>query len=225
LTCVVVFVCCLRKQPVVTQYDAEEVEAAKSAGADIYDKELAHQLTQTGLKPPSDFGYAYTGRGFITQTTFWFYSCVLITCINSVAVRLKDIDKVTIVKDASLARLVNETALAMNSDLVITITLLPNSGSDIKEPLVLGTLMDDIETIAEKLRFAVSNAKKEEALPNKDVFNKMLDISKNSATHKSVVVDLPLSFNSALSHIVRNTAERNTSSSCCYCGPRVKSQP
>ncbi|KAL7317917.1 SNF1-interacting protein [Mucor circinelloides] len=205
-----VFVCCLRKQPVVAEHDAKEVETAKSAGADIYDKELAHQLTQTGLKPPSDFGYAYTGRGFITQTTFWFYSCVLITCINSVAVRLKDIDQVTIVKDASLARLVNETALAMNSDLVITITLLPNSGSDIKEPLVLGTLMDDIETIAEKLRFAVSNAKRKEALPNKDVFSKMLDISKNSATHKSVVVDLPLSFNSALSHIVYNTTERNT---------------
>ncbi|KAL0140742.1 hypothetical protein V8B55DRAFT_1510080 [Mucor lusitanicus] len=202
-----VFVCCLRKQPAVTQYDTD-----MEPSADIYEKELEHHLTKTGLKPPSDFGYAYSGRGFITQTTFWFYSCVLMTCINSVAVKLKDIDQVTIVKDASLARLVNETALAMNSDLVICITLVPNSRSDIKEPLILGTLMDDIETTAEKLRFAVSNAKKEEeAAQSKDLFNKMLDISKNSATHKSVVVDLPLSFNSALSHIAHNTAaERNT---------------
>lgn len=132
------------------------------------------------------------------------------TCINSVAVRLKDIDQVSIVKDKSLARLVNETALAMNSDLVITITLLPNSRSDIKEPLVLGTLMDDVETTAEKLRFAVSNAKNEEPMQNRNIFNKMLNISENSATHKSVVVDLPLSFNSALSHIANNTEERNT---------------
>ncbi|GAN01488.1 transcription factor [Mucor ambiguus] len=209
-----VFVCCLRKQLAVAQQDTTEIETAKSTtsllGADMYDKELEHHLAQTGLKPPSDFGYAYTGRGFITQTTFWFYSCVLLTCINSVAVRLKDIDQVTIVKDTSLAHLVNETALAMNSDLVISITLLPNSRSDIKEPLILGTLMEDIEITAEKLRFAVSNAKKEEAMQSRDAFNKMLDISKNSATHKSVVVDLPLSFNSALSHIACNTAERNT---------------
>ncbi|KAK4520326.1 uncharacterized protein ATC70_008459 [Mucor velutinosus] len=208
-----VFVCCLRKQPAVTQYDTD-IETAKSttrsSSADTYEKELEHHLTQTGLKPPSDFGYAYTGRGFITQTTFWFYSCVLMTCINSVAVRLKDIDQVTIVKDTSLARLVNETALAMNSDLVISITLLPNSRSDIKEPLILGTLMDDIETTAEKLRFAVSNAKKEETMQSKDIFNKMLNISESSATHKSVVVDLPLSFSSALSHIAHNTAERST---------------
>ncbi|KAL9545535.1 hypothetical protein MBANPS3_007111 [Mucor bainieri] len=213
-----VFVCCLRKQPAVTaQYDNtldmdtdKSTTTTSSPSADMYEKELEHRLTQTGLKPPSDFGYAYTGRGFITQTTFWFYSCVLMTCINSVAVRLKDIDQVTIVKDASLARLVNETALAMNSDLVISITLVPNSRSDIKEPLILGTLMDDVETTAEKLRLAVSNAKKEDHMQSKDVFHKMLDISRNSATHKSVVVDLPLSFNSALSHIADNTAERNT---------------
>lgn len=209
-----VFVCCLRKQHIAIQHDEKEIETAKSKlhspGVDVYEKQLLHQLTQTGLKPPSDFGYAYAGRGFITQTTFWFYSCVLMTCINSIAVRLKDIDRISVVKDKSLARLVNETALAMNSDIVITITLLPNSHSDIKEPLILGALMDDAETIAEKLRFAVSNAKCEEPMLNRNIFNKMVSISKNAATHKSVMVDLPLSFNSALSHIANNTKEGNT---------------
>ncbi|CEP07785.1 hypothetical protein [Parasitella parasitica] len=209
-----VFVCCLRKQPDIIHHDAKEAGAAKSKlnspDTDTYEKELVQQLAQTGLQPPSDFGYAYTGRGFITQTTFWFYSCVLMTCINSVAVRLKDIDQVNVVKDQSLARLVNETALAMNSDLVITITLLSNSRSDIKEPLILGTLLEDVETTAEKLRFAVCNAKKGEPIKNGDMFNKMVSISKNTATHKSVVVDLPLSFKSALSHITNNTGQRNT---------------
>ncbi|KAI8641777.1 hypothetical protein BD408DRAFT_433004 [Parasitella parasitica] len=210
-----VFVCCLRKQPDAIQNDTTEIEATKPklnspGGTDTYERDLAHQLAQTGLRPPSDFGYAYTGRGFITQTTFWFYSCVLMTCINSVAVRLTDIDQVKVVKDQSLARLVNDTALAMNSDLVITITLLPNSRSDIKEPLILGTLMDDVETTAEKLCFAVNNAKSREPMQSGDMYNKILNISKSTATHKSVVVDLPLSFNSALSHIANNTEERNT---------------
>jgi hypothetical protein len=50
----------------------------------------------------------------------------------------------------------------MKSDMVISVSLMPNARSDIKEPLIISALMDNIETVADKLKFAVSNAKMEE---------------------------------------------------------------
>lgn len=51
---------------------------------DALETEFVAQLPTTVKDPSSNYGYSYTGRGFITQETFWFYSCVLMTCVNTV---------------------------------------------------------------------------------------------------------------------------------------------
>jgi hypothetical protein len=79
-----------------------------------------------------------------------------------VAVRLRDIDNVSIIKDISLNKALGSKATEMNSDLAISITLIPGAKSDIKEPLIFGTLTDNIEAVVEKLKFAVDNAKSDE---------------------------------------------------------------
>lgn len=50
----------------------------------------------------------------------------------------------------------------MNSDMVIAIYLSSNEKNDIKEPIIIGTMMDDIDMVVEKLRFVVKNAKNNE---------------------------------------------------------------
>lgn len=50
----------------------------------------------------------------------------------------------------------------MNFDLVIAIYLSHNEKNEIQEPIIIGTMMDDIDMVAEKLRFAVKNAKNDE---------------------------------------------------------------
>lgn len=84
--------CCFRSKPTDIKTIAKDVESSKSSlnsvSADLYESELVNQLCQTGLTPTSDFGYSYTGRAFITQDTFWFYSSVLMSCINTVSLFL-----------------------------------------------------------------------------------------------------------------------------------------
>lgn len=206
------FVCCLRK-PGVDSPD-KDIETSQStlnsACADVYEKEFVHQLKQIESTPPSNFGYAYTGTCYITQDTFWFYSNVMTTCINSVVVRLKDIEEIKVIKDESLKRLANDTALAMKSDMVIYISLVPNARKEDKQPIILGTLMEDIDLVAEKLQYAVKNAKLAQPEPVQTVYNDLKQLSMRSLSHKSVVLDLPLNFNTAVTTISKNTQNLNT---------------
>lgn len=32
-----------------------------------------------------DSEYGYSGRGYVTQNRLWFYSCTLMTCVNTVS--------------------------------------------------------------------------------------------------------------------------------------------
>lgn len=41
--------------------------------------------TEVQELPLSSFGHSYTGRAFLTQETFWFYSCMMMTCVNTVS--------------------------------------------------------------------------------------------------------------------------------------------
>jgi hypothetical protein len=86
----IAFVCCLRQKPQSPSLTVKEIENSKSVVntpiVDMYENELVQELTQKGLESPSQYGYAYTGRGFVTQESFWFYSCVLMSCINSVSI-------------------------------------------------------------------------------------------------------------------------------------------
>lgn len=145
------------------------------------EQEFMSQLPNTVKDPSSNYGYSYTGRGFITQETFWFYSCVLMTCVNTVAIRLRDIKTIRLIRDPSLVN--NGT----NSNLALAIDLKSTASADESQsPLIFTTLMDDIEVIAEKLKFAVSNAKS--AVVRRDVYlnvrfeeDKMTDVSSSIA--------------------------------------------
>ncbi|KAG2205633.1 hypothetical protein INT46_003460 [Mucor plumbeus] len=124
---------------------------------DSLELEFNSQLPSAIKEPSSSYGYSYTGRGFITQETFWFYSCVLMNCVNTVAIRLCDIKTIRLIRDPSVAN------IGTSSNLALAIDLASSSGTnDSQSPLIFTTLMDDIEVIAEKLKFAVSNAKSAE---------------------------------------------------------------
>jgi hypothetical protein len=120
------------------------------------EQELQHQLMQNVKPPTSDFGYSYTGRAFVTQETFWLYSCVMMTCVNTVAVRLKDITNIRLIRDPSI------TNTGKQSNIALAIDLKQDDVSPNRDPLMLVTLMDDVEVVAEKLRIAVENAKSPE---------------------------------------------------------------
>ncbi|KAI8890658.1 hypothetical protein K501DRAFT_236218 [Backusella circina FSU 941] len=199
------FVCCLRQKPQSPTLTAKDIELSKSVSntpiVDLYENELVHELTQKGLESPSQYGYAYTGRGFITQESFWFYSCVLMTCINSVAVRLRDIESVNIIKDTSLNKTLGARATEMNSDMAISITLVPDAKSDIKEPLIFGTLTDNIDAVVEKLKFAIDNAKSDEPMQIRNSFNKMQTITNTKTLQRKIVLDMPSTFSKALSPV------------------------
>ncbi|KAI8374045.1 hypothetical protein EDC96DRAFT_437703 [Choanephora cucurbitarum] len=189
------FVCCLRKKSTVSLKDQiKEIQMSKSIMnspcADLYEDELIHRLSRTdNLDPPSEYGYAYTGRGFITQTTFWFYSCVLMTCIHSIAIQLKDIDEIKVIKDGSLGKPVHDTAMAMKSDMLISISLVANTQSETKEPLIFGFMMDDVQVIAESLKMAVENAKSKEVITFNSALSQIKETSENQPS--TVVITRP----------------------------------
>ncbi|KAI8994847.1 hypothetical protein BDB01DRAFT_846847 [Pilobolus umbonatus] len=150
------FICSLKKKPLKDVVDTKEMDIPLSPMSsnipiDNLEQEFASHLVNTVREPKSSYGYMYTGRAYITQDTFWFYSCIMMTCVNTIAIRLEDIDRVRIIRDTSV---IND---GTNSNLDIVIDLIDQSTAG--SSLVFSTLMDDIEVIAERLKFAVSNAK------------------------------------------------------------------
>lgn len=146
--------------------------------ADTSEQELSAQLAGSAAPPTSEFGYSYTGRAFVTQDTFWFYSCVLMTCVNTVsfffgkgsfsflqsnqfdfpswlqvAVRLRDIKNIRLIRDQSASETIGKNGKPRN--IVLAIDLVQSDQS----PLIISTLLDDIEVVAERLRIAVESAK------------------------------------------------------------------
>lgn len=78
---------------------------------------------------------------------------------------MKDIDQIRVIKDTKL--IATNAPLPVNSELVISIHLVSSAENDIQEPIIIGTIMDDIDMVAEKLRVAVANAKNEEVRKEK----------------------------------------------------------
>jgi hypothetical protein len=161
------FICSLKKPPnssskdMNTSKDDEDLDWPTSpigTGGPLeqMEQDLQHQLTQNVQPPTSKFGYSYTGRAFVTQETFWLYSCVMMTCVHTVAVRLKDITNIRLIRDPSI------TNTGKQSNIALAMDLKQDSDAPDREPLMLVTLMDDIEVVAEKLRIAVDNAKSNE---------------------------------------------------------------
>ena len=59
-------------------------EISDDISVDSFDKELCSQLATLNSSPPSEFGYGYGGKAYVTQSTFWFYSFTMIACVNTV---------------------------------------------------------------------------------------------------------------------------------------------
>ncbi|KAI7873220.1 uncharacterized protein EV154DRAFT_528530 [Mucor mucedo] len=187
------FIGLLKKKPLDERGDLKDPEMPASPTVantpiDNLEQEFNSQLPSAVEGPSSTYGYSYTGRGFITQETFWFYSCVLMTCVNTVAIRLRDIKKIRLIRDPSI------TNIGTNSNLALAIDLGGSSGTnDEQSPLIFTTLMDDIEVVAEKLKFAVSNAKNPEPESIQityDVLNSLsaaVNKNKNASNQKTVI--------------------------------------
>lgn len=63
----------------------DEIVSSPTA-VDTFDQELKKQLEGSLQNPISKFGYSYTGRAFITQETFWYYSCILMNCVHTASI-------------------------------------------------------------------------------------------------------------------------------------------
>ncbi|KAI7855698.1 hypothetical protein BDC45DRAFT_544871 [Circinella umbellata] len=179
------FISSLKKKPAVDedQDDSSNDDVGSpvtpTGFVDPLEQELITQLSGSVQRPESEFGYSYTGRAFITQETFWYYSSILMTCVNTVAIPLKSIKTLRLIRDTSITDSVAKNGKANNLALAIDLV-------ERDEPLVLMTLMDDVEVVAERLRFAVENAKSPEPMPLQtlyDVLHSMsASISKSQTT-------------------------------------------
>ncbi|CAO3599851.1 unnamed protein product [Absidia cylindrospora] len=184
------FICSLKKPPNASNKDMntskedDDIDWPTSpigSGSPLEQMEqnLQLELTQNVKPPTSEFGYSYTGRAFVTQETFWLYSCVLMTCVHTVAVRLKDIANIRLIRDPSI------TNTGKQSNIALAIDLKQDGVSPNREPLMLVTLMDDIEVVAEKLRIAVDNAKSNEPSPLQTMYDILHHMSAAMSKKKS----------------------------------------
>ncbi|KAG1312791.1 hypothetical protein G6F64_002745 [Rhizopus arrhizus] len=161
---------------------------------DQLEQELSSQLPINIKEPSSTFGYSYTGKGYITQDTFWFYSCIVLNCVNTVAVRLSDIKSVRVIRDSSIQNDGTNSNLALAIDLIRT-----QHGSD--EPLIFTSLMDNVEVLAEKLKFAIENAKSSKSASLQTTYDIIHALS--ASKHKN---------NNQVKTIIKSAAEPSPSS-------------
>ncbi|KAI9321203.1 hypothetical protein BX666DRAFT_2023358 [Dichotomocladium elegans] len=144
----------------------ENLNTFDSVSLDSFDQELNSQLCLLNTSPPSDFGYGYAGKAFITQHTLWFYSFSVIAFVNTVAVRLTSIKDIRVVTDHS-------TISSRDHALIIDVET--NESDPV--PIILSIADEDINTVAERLRFIVQNAKSGMSLPLDELYSKMTSIS------------------------------------------------
>ncbi|SAL98337.1 hypothetical protein [Absidia glauca] len=156
------FICSLKKPPNASTKDKakedEELDWPTSpigSGSPLeqMEQDLLHQLTQNVKPPTSDFGYSYTGRAFVTQETFWLYSCVMMTCVNTVAVRLKDITNIRLVRDPSI------TNTGKQSNIALAIDLKQDDVSPNRDPLMLPSPLQTMYEILHHMSAAMSKKK------------------------------------------------------------------
>ncbi|RCH98955.1 SNF1-interacting protein [Rhizopus stolonifer] len=105
---------------------------------DSLDPEFDAQWTSSPKEPSSPLGFSYTGKGYITQCNFWFYSCVALNCVNTVAVGLSDIKSIRVIDSSNIALDLTSTQ---------------------QEPLIFTCLMNRAHDIATKLELAMNYVK------------------------------------------------------------------
>ncbi|KAI7870123.1 hypothetical protein BDF14DRAFT_144215 [Spinellus fusiger] len=158
------FTCSLRKSPVERSdklpvvWDTLNIDISGS------------QSTVAEESSLSSYGLAYTGRLFITQENIWFYSSMLVTCINTIALPLKDIKEVRIANDISTMSLTTASMKATNPVLIIELT------DENESPIVFDPVTDSIGAILDIIMFMVSNSKSIKSMDLTSIYRKVEQI-------------------------------------------------
>ncbi|CDH50646.1 transcription factor [Lichtheimia corymbifera JMRC:FSU:9682] len=137
-----------------------------SVSLDSFDQELNSQLAHLTMAPPSEYGYGYAGKAFITQHNLWFYSFSMLAFVNTAVIRLKSIKDIRVVKDG---------ASISNRDHALIVDVLTENNQ--LTPVALSIPEEDINTVAERLRLAVDNAKSENPISLAELYAKITRIS------------------------------------------------
>ncbi|ORX45898.1 hypothetical protein DM01DRAFT_1311533, partial [Hesseltinella vesiculosa] len=187
------FICCLKRPPNMARKDGlgddpdddmdwPTTPVGSGSPLEQLEQELQSELSQNVRPPTSQFGYSYTGRAFVTQETFWLYSCVVMSCVHTVAVRLQDIQSIRLIRDPSIINTGKQSNIALAIDFCPV-----TQGNDVspRDPLILMSLMDDVEMVAEKLRIAVDNAKSKEPAPLQTIYDILHNMSVAMSKHKN----------------------------------------
>ncbi|KAI8346774.1 hypothetical protein BD560DRAFT_439570 [Blakeslea trispora] len=162
------FVCCLRKKPTATK----EISTSALPTSDLFEDELGSPSTQPSIHLRI-MDMLTLAVDLLRKQLFGF----------TIAVQLKDINEIKLIKDESAHSAIDDTVETMKPDMLLSISLIPNTQSETKEPLIFGFMIDDVQVIAESLKLAVENAKRTEPLPVHDLFDKMQSLSKESVVN------------------------------------------
>ncbi|KAI8380980.1 uncharacterized protein BYT42DRAFT_643857 [Radiomyces spectabilis] len=161
-----VLVACVRRKPTNRTMKAitEHVSADKLDHAVLTQQDIA--LIRDALPA----GYAYSGQLFLTADALYFYSCVVMHSVHSVVVRFTDIADV---------RLAEEKEASCNTvESVVAIDLVEGYSGSLASPLLLSCRTQGPEMVVEKLRFLLNNAKSSEPMQLRNVYQKILALSK-----------------------------------------------
>ncbi|KAI8141299.1 hypothetical protein BJV82DRAFT_670923 [Fennellomyces sp. T-0311] len=132
----------------------ESETVIEAFSASLYRQSGAHPDTDSddGAGSPvqqSNFAianeYAYSGRGYVTQTHLWFYHSALMTCINTVVIQLNDIKSVRL-----------EKAL---SNLSHGMLMFVETKSTPPKTFCFGIWLEPAEVVGERLKLAIEGAK------------------------------------------------------------------
>ncbi|KAI8337075.1 hypothetical protein BC941DRAFT_426643 [Chlamydoabsidia padenii] len=112
-----------------------------------------HQEKKTLEKSPP-LGYYYSGSVYVTQSTVWFYSATSSNCITTVALKLKNIDDIQVMEDTGISLVMHDSTT-----------------------LVFSVILDDVDTVVEKLRFLMHNSKLSNPMQLNNIYRKIITMS------------------------------------------------
>ncbi|RUP48131.1 hypothetical protein BC936DRAFT_144927 [Jimgerdemannia flammicorona] len=139
-------------------------------------KDVTSSSTSTSPAPPrSSYGYSYPGRSFLTQRALYFHSRVVMNCVNTVTLRLKDVISIKLVRDAS--------PIPGGDVLLVFEISAPVGGSQEKEKLMLRVLMDDAELIMEKINMTAATAKADQSMKLQHLFEVLRSMRKGVSVY------------------------------------------
>ncbi|KAI8139083.1 hypothetical protein BJV82DRAFT_628160 [Fennellomyces sp. T-0311] len=163
------------------QEPLQSADVSDTVSMDSFDKELFSQLATLKGTPPSEFGYGYGGKAFVTQHTLWFYSFTMLSCINTVAVKLESIENVRVLKDPSTKH---------EKSLVLVIDVSRTSSEAVNGPLIFSIPNEDINVVAEKLRFAINNAKSDEPMQVRNLYAKIVHMAQSQRNRSTSLLQV-----------------------------------